>query len=57
MSIRQHADDLIEDFNNGLKPKTSVVCARCTRPAMFKFKVGAFTYCEECVEKVTGVKP
>jgi hypothetical protein len=55
MSIRQHADDLIEDFNNGLK--TSVVCARCTRPAMFKFKVGAYTYCEECVEKVTGVKP
>jgi hypothetical protein len=29
----------------------SLVCARCVRPAMFKFKIGAYTYCEECVEK------
>jgi hypothetical protein len=30
---------------------STLICARCVKAAMFQFKIGAYTYCEVCVEK------
>lgn len=34
-----------------MSTNATLVCARCARPAQEQHKIGAYTYCTECVEK------